>query len=347
MLPRLRAFALAALASALLAAPGLAKPPAKPPSGAGKPAPKPPAKPPTKPPAKPPVVKPQPPPRDGKTKGKKRRKKRGSIGLHEPLKRTASLSILPARISCPEDMVAVAGRFCIDRYEATLVEVETHQPLSPHYPPSQRLTLWSLEKWQAAREEAPEESLARTMELPPVPAFQREPFRMKAMPWPGNLPAGYVSGELAQEACSNAGKRLCKENEWVTACRGEQQTDFPYGKRYRQDACNVFREDHPAHILHGNFSANHSDPRLNLVESDGVPLLRVTGGTPTCVSRWGEDEIFDMVGNVDEWVEDPGGTFAGGFYARATRSGCDARVRAHPFNYFDYSTGVRCCKDPG
>jgi sulfatase modifying factor 1 len=281
-----------------------------------------------------------------KEKGKKKKRKRGSIALNEPTKRTPSLSILPARISCPEDMVAVAGRFCIDRYEATLVEVETHQPLSPHYPPSQRLSLWSSEKWQAAREEAEEDSLARTMPLPLLPDFQRRPFRMKAMSWPGNLPSGYVSGELAQEACTSAGKRLCKENEWVTACRGAKQTDFPYGPRYRQEACNVFREDHPAHILHGNFSANHSDPRLNLIELDGKPLLRVTGDTPSCVSRWGDDEIHDMVGNVDEWVDDPKGTFAGGFYARATRAGCDARVRAHPFNYFDYSTGVRCCKDP-
>ncbi|MCS6898910.1 MAG: SUMF1/EgtB/PvdO family nonheme iron enzyme [Myxococcales bacterium] len=280
----------------------------------------------------------------GKKKGKKR--KRGSIALNEPTRRTPSLSILPRKIACPEEMVAVAGRFCIDRYEATLVELETHQPLSPHYPPTHKLTLWSWEKWQAAREEAEEDSLARTMPLPPFPDFQRQPFQIKAMSWPGNLPSGYVSGELAQVACRNAGKRLCKENEWVTACRGAKQTDFPYGPRYRQDACNVFREDHPAHILHGNFSANHSDPRLNLIELDGKPLLRATGDTPSCASRWGDDEIYDMVGNLDEWIDDPNGTFAGGFYARATRTGCDARIRTHPFTYFDYSTGVRCCKDP-
>lgn len=336
----LGALVVAALALALPTRHGLAKdPPAK---TRPKPAPKPAQKPAAKPAPKAPAGKGD----KGKGKGKKKRKKRGSIALNEPIKRTASLPLLTTRIACPEDMVAVGGRFCIDRYESTLVEVSTHEPLSPHYPPSQRLTLWSFEKWQTAREEAPEDSLARTMPLPNVPEFQRQSFRMKAMSWPGNVPNGYVSGELAQEACQSAGKRLCKENEWVTACRGEKQTDFPYGARYRQDACNVFRDDHPAHILHGSFSANHSDPRLNLVDLDGEPMLRVTGGTPACVSRWGDDEIYDMVGNVDEWVDDPEGTFAGGFYARATRAGCDARVRTHPFNYFDYSTGVRCCKDP-
>ena len=278
-------------------------------------------------------------------KGKKRRK-RGSIGLNEPIKRVASLSILPTVIRCPDEMVAVAGRFCIDRYEATLVEVKTHEPLSPHYPPSQKLALWSLDRWTIAHDEAPEDSLARMMALPPLPDFEREPFVMKAMSWPGNLPAGYVSGELAAGACREAGKRLCQETEWVTACRGQQQTDFPYGARYRQEGCNVFREDHPASILHGNASTNHTDPRLNLIDADGRPLLRVTGGTPSCASQWGDDAVFDMVGNVDEWVDDPGGTFAGGFYSRATRSGCDARVRTHPYSYFDYSTGVRCCKNP-
>lgn len=143
------------------------------------------------------------------------------------------------------------------------------------------------------------------MPLPPVPEFQKQPFKMKAIAWPGDLPNGYVSGELAAEACKNAGKRLCKEAEWVTACRGQQQTDFPYGNRYRNEGCNVFREDHPAAILHGSASSNHSDPRLNLVDSDGRALLRVTGGTPSCASKWGDDEIYDMVGNVDEWVDDP------------------------------------------
>ena len=66
----------------------------------------------------------------------------------------------------------------------------------------------------------------------------------------------------------------------------------------------------------------------------------------TCASKWGDDAVFDMVGNLDEWTDDPRGTFVGGFYARATRAGCDARVSSHGASYFDYSTGVRCCGDP-
>lgn len=282
--------------------------------------------------------------KDGKGKGKKKR--RGSVPSGEPDHHHPSLPILSRKITCPEDMVAVAGRVCVDRFEASLVEVQTHEPASPHYPPTLRLGAWSLEKWTKERDEAPEGSLAREMPLPLFPEFQKSSFKVKAMSWPAATPNGYVTGETADAACKASGKRLCSEAEWVTACRGEKQTQFPYGNTFRNDACNVFREDHPAHVLHGEFSYGLSDPRLNLISVDGKPLLRTTGKTESCASRWGDDAIYDMVGNLDEWIDDPEGTFVGGFYARATRSGCDARVRAHPISYFDYSTGVRCCKDP-
>jgi formylglycine-generating enzyme required for sulfatase activity len=131
--------------------------------------------------------------------------------------------------------------------------------------------------------------------------------------------------------------------EWVQACRGEANRRFPYGDEYAYGRCNVDREAHPAALLHGNASINHLDPRLNLVEGESGPLLRATGATEECVSRWGSDGVFDMVGNLDEWVA-PGAAFQGGFYARATREGCDARISSHPPEYFDYSLGVRCCR---
>jgi formylglycine-generating enzyme required for sulfatase activity len=54
----------------------------------------------------------------------------------------------------------------------------------------------------------------------------------------------------------------------------------------------------------------------------------------------------DMVGNLDEWVDDEEGTFRGGFYARASTKGCEAQVTSHSPDYFDYSTGARCCQNP-
>ena len=52
-----------------------------------------------------------------------------------------------------------------------------------------------------------------------------------------------------------------------------------------------------------------------------------------------------MVGNLDEWVDDPEGTFVGGFFSRSSKEGCDAIVTTHAPSYRDYSIGARCCKD--
>ncbi len=76
-----------------------------------------------------------------------------------------------------------------------------------------------------------------------------------------------------------------------------------------------------------------------------APVLRETGGAQTCASRWGSDAVFDMVGNLDEWVEHEKGVFKGAFYARGSKGGCDAVVGNHAHTYFDYSTGARCCRD--
>jgi sulfatase modifying factor 1 len=83
-----------------------------------------------------------------------------------------------------------------------------------------------------------------------------------------------------------------------------------------------------------------------VAEPGGGPLLRRTGETPECQSRWGDAALFDMNGNLDEWVDDPKGRFVGGFFSRSTKNGCQAGVTNHPPRYFDYSTGVRCCRAP-
>lgn len=246
---------------------------------------------------------------------------------------------------CPKDMVRVRKLFCIDRYEASLVDVQSGQALSPYYMPVRKNALSMRDFWEKERlNVGPVE--ARDMLLPPISPWQKShEFEPKALSVPKKVPQGYLTGPLAALSCKNAGKRLCTHDEWRTACRGEANREYPYGDKYSAGKCNIFREAHPAAVLHGNASIGHSDPRLNTVRSNDKPLLRLTGGTPACVSEWEGDAIYDMIGNIDEWIDDPEGTFVGGFYARSKKDGCDSVVKAHPFDYFDYSTGVRCCQD--
>ena len=251
-------------------------------------------------------------------------------------------------LACPPGMMAVAARFCVDKWEASLVDKRTGLTLSPHYPPDRRLAAQLADTWEQQRLQMGSDE-ARQVPLPLLPSWQRErDVDPVAVSRPGVVPSGYLSGVMAERACHNAGKRLCRHDEWLTACKGEAQRQFPYGVEYRQGACNIFRPLHPAKELHDNASIGHLDPRLGLVrEASGDPLLRHTGATPACKSEWGHEAAWDMNGNLDEWVDDEKGRFAGGFFSRSKRDGCASTITAHPPSYLDYSTGARCCWSPG
>ena len=257
----------------------------------------------------------------------------------------ASASHIATQARCPAEMVQVE-RSCVDRWEITTVDVRTHRELSPYFPPHPVSLRRVFDTWQIERFTSGD-ARARLLPMPELPDWQlTEDFEPMAVSREGVTPQGYLSRDVARRACNNAGKRLCRMDEWKRACRGSANRDFPYGSNYVPGACNVGRLTHAAYVLHGNASIGHLDPRLNLVWEQGrSALLRTTGATKTCVSRWHDDGIYDMVGNLDEWVDDEAAGFVGGFYARSSTKGCDARVRTHPPSYFDYSTGARCCRD--
>ncbi len=270
-------------------------------------------------------------------------------GLASLPQSTAPIGLARAARGCPAEMVRVRN-FCVDRWEISTVDSARGQPLSPYYPPEPKLLHGIRLNWEIERRNVGD-ARARELPLPALPEAQlmRTDYKPRAVSRSGQIPQAYLSYGLAKRACEAAGKRLCTEEEWITACEGRQARKFPYGETFEAGRCNVYRLLHPAAVLHAGAWYGHRDPRLNLV-TDPVegPLLRLTGGTPGCSSAWEDDQIFDMVGNVDEWVEsDPEsdiGLFLGGFYARSTREGCRARVSNHAKLYYDYSTGARCCR---
>ncbi|MBU1684665.1 peptidoglycan recognition protein family protein [Patescibacteria group bacterium] len=245
---------------------------------------------------------------------------------------------------CPPEMVNVADEFCVDRYEASIFS--DGQRISPFYHPSyyHSKALFNLWKTKFAEFSTPK---GLSMPIPEPDLWQLSaPFKVQAVSKGGTVPNGHTNLRIAKEACEAAGKRVCSPAEWKKACRSEEDTKFPYGDKYQWNLCNVFRDTHPIQVLHTEGSSALNDPRLNMVkDGQGNPLLEKTGTRTKCASKWSDDAAYDMVGNLDEWVDDPGGTFAGGFYSRSTREGCDASISGHPASYFDYSTGVRCCRD--
>ncbi len=158
----------------------------------------------------------------------------------------------------------------------------------------------------------------------------------------GVVPQGYISGVQARAACEASGKRLCTATEYRAACRGPDDRVWPYGDTRIPGACNEGRATHPVIELFGPgtpFDSVHmNDPLLNQLPDS----LAKTGSHPQCQSPGG---ALDLAGNLHEWVDDPGGTFLGGFYVDAVLNGegCKYTTTAHAMSYHDYSTGFRCC----
>ena len=67
-----------------------------------------------------------------------------------------------------------------------------------------------------------------------------------------------------------------------------------------------------------------NDPRFNLVGAPGREGLQETGAAWPCRSQWGSDFLYDMVGNLNEWVDGTDAILVGGHYGHDVRG----RLRA-------------------
>lgn len=214
---------------------------------------------------------------------------------------------------CPDGMTSIGGKFCIDTYEASTVEIVGKNKTKAHSP------------FKAV-----------------------DNLRVKAVSRKGKSPQAYISRDQAEEACKNAGKRLCSDDEWLTACKGKNATTFPYGNDRKTGVCNDggFSSFNALYGIAGgpppqdayNF-VNMNDERLNQMKG----TLAKTGNFKKCRSSYG---AFDMVGNLHEWTASKSGTFRGGYYldTQINGDGCNYKTTAHNSRYHDYSTGFRCCK---
>jgi formylglycine-generating enzyme len=218
---------------------------------------------------------------------------------------------------CPAGMafVDVPGKraFCIDRWEGSTVELR-------------------------GRDEVAHPATTPVTNL-----------KVKAVTRSGVTPQGYISKNEAEAACKLARKRLCTGEEWERACRGKNPTTFPYGDERKSGYCNDSGKA-PLASLHPDLGENvyassdaMNDPRINQAPNTVAP----TGSFAKCRNAFG---VFDMVGNLHEWVADmqgSRGTFRGGYYqdTHLNGDGCSYRTVAHDVSYHDYSTGFRCCAD--
>jgi sulfatase modifying factor 1 len=158
----------------------------------------------------------------------------------------------------------------------------------------------------------------------------------------GAIPHVGMSWEQAKARCEADGKRLCTSSEWTLACEGPERTPYPDG--YKRGTCNqdmpyIFPDD-----------AAFSNPATRPREIERLRQSHVSGARSGCVSHYG---VFDMTGNVDEWVVNEQGSpldrpydsgLKGGYWG-PVRNRCRPMTVDHNAWHAGYQIGFRCCAD--
>jgi sulfatase modifying factor 1 len=218
-------------------------------------------------------------------------------------------AVVPATGNCPGDMARVGDQFCVDRWEASLVQIlpdGSEHPWSPYHSP--------------------------------------DGVVVRAASARGVVPQGHINQVQAARACRAAGKRLCSDTEWVSACRGPQNSIYPYGNTHEAGRCNEDHRRHPSVELFGHTRENIWDfVHQNHPLTNQLPgTLALTGAFRGCSNEYG---VYDMVGNLHEWTATRAGTFRGGYYmdTHGCGEGCSYVTTAHNGGYHDFGTGFRCC----
>ncbi len=224
--------------------------------------------------------------------------------------------------ACPQDMVDVDGDSC------PWVEQVCVRQVDPKHPERDRCA-----------EFAPTDRCLGT------PSHRH--FCIDRYEWPNRLgvkPVVGVDWIDARAQCASTGKRLCVEAEWTLACEGQEHLPYPYGHSRNAEACNI---DKP-YILPDDTKWN--DPRMREAELERLDQREPSGTRDSCVSPYG---VFDMTGNVDEWVVNETGKeddkpyvsgLKGGYWG-PVRDRCRPMTTDHNQTYNYYQIGFRCCMD--
>ncbi len=148
-------------------------------------------------------------------------------------------------------------------------------------------------------------------------------------------PVRGVSWWQARAACENAGKRLCSDTEWLSACRGAEDYTYPYGDRFDSDECN-------------GYGALRRGP----VETGAMIITATTAdmraGAFGCVSPFG---AYDISGNLWEWNRTSylegkrRGLAGGGYDSNAAGLACTTQDNYAEPAEASATYGFRCCAD--
>ncbi len=209
----------------------------------------------------------------------------------------------PGDAGCPAGMARV-DTFCVDRFEAALVDAATGAPWSPYIDPGRA--------------------------------------NVRAVSLRNAVPQGYIAQTAASAACVAAGKQLCSDAQWLRACQGPAATTYPYGATREPGVCNDARAVHPAVELYGTSDswifAHLDSPCL---DQEAAGLAR-SGAHAGCVTAEGVFDMMGNL--HEWTAATAGTFRGGYYVDTVENGpGCLYATTAHDTAYADYSTGFRCC----
>lgn len=222
--------------------------------------------------------------------------------------------------SCPDGMLEVEGSFCPE------VEQKCNRYIDPEgvFP-------------RRCAEFAPTSKC--------IGKESKRHFCIDRYEWPnkaGENPIVMKTWYEAKDACTSAGKRLCGDSEWTVACEGQERLPYPYGYDRNSEACNI---DKP-HPDVNEKALGSADAAVRDAEAKRLWQGEPSGSRASCVSPYG---VFDMTGNVDEWVVNESGApyksgLKGGYWG-PVRDRCRPMTTVHAEGFSFYQIGFRCCSD--
>ncbi len=175
-------------------------------------------------------------------------------------------------------------------------------------------------------------------------------FCMDRYEWPnevGAMPRTLTSWPEARKMCAARGKRLCTIDEFNFACEGESMKPHVYGHMRDKSACNFDRKYIARTHNYKRWERCMNNPVCR-GEYERLDQRKPAGSMKRCVSEHG---IYDLNGNVNEWVMRPKQTsprrsgLKGGWWG-PVRNRCRPITTFHLEGDWGYEVGFRCCKSP-
>ena len=170
-----------------------------------------------------------------------------------------------------------------------------------------------------------------------IDAFEASIVDGTARSTPGVEPARGVTWYEASAACEKAGKRLCTEEEWLTACTGSPPVD--------ENNDGVFSKDTPVGRQHV-YGEHYRDGWCADGRKKGEDAGLLTGNYPNCGTPEG---VYDLEGLMKEWVgaSPDRAALKGGSYYSGSSARCAYFKDDQAPDSTEEAIGFRCCSGSG